>query len=578
MPISVKGDIKPLYGFQGRFSLGDIPVFIATGAGDNILLRESGGSVLETVRGKVADRLWDDFHSDKTWTIFNASLAIARNCSLKFDLDPSRVDAFNKTWILVKEARNFECQKTKDDTIHKNLDEAYRIAALLAADRADLVDERTFHRVVSRNWDKLVIFSDHHMTAFKGTVPNYFEQFNYQLYLDVLNYYAGAENRSYCVVENGDLEDCLLYEPTLTDASARVDAAPRKFGIDEVAYPINQSDSEWFTFLELRYAQRLRTLNDIIEKYADYYELIRTRLGPNRYVRLTGNHDTYIDQEREVDLRDRVQREDALGENHVFDALTIKRNGEVRYLILHGHQFDEACMQHGSIPFAKSLGEIYSECVGWANQGGDRIWTMSDTKRWYIGDTYENTLAWAEPGKYFGHNPPCDELINVPMADLVADNLNRIKQEPQDFVETLLGRQIAWEYFENANAYNAFLLEFWKGDENYKLRHMNEEALCAKYLDEFQEQAPSRPIPKLIVGHSHEPRQNAINAKTGRPAKHYLNSGSAGRYENLIWCVEIEDDEDRIVSWSRINGRLTKITWTSVGNQLKHKEVKVVAG
>ena len=91
--------------------------------------------------------------------------------------------------------------------------------------------------------------------------------------------------------------------------------------------------------------------------------------------------------------------EDKLG-GGVFDALWIKRNGQIAYVVTHGHQYDESCMQHGDIPFAKSLGEVYSECLGWCNQGGDRIWRESDSKRWYVGTTFLNELAGSEPMDY----------------------------------------------------------------------------------------------------------------------------------------------------------------------------------
>ena len=50
----------------------------------------------------------------------------------------------------------------------------------------------------------------------------------------------------------------------------------------------------------------------------------------------------------------------------------------------------------------------------------------------------------------------------------------------------------------------------------------------------------------------------------------YLNSGSAGRYENLIWGIEIQGLTDRIVSWSKIDGELTRIYWKSNHGVLQH--------
>ena len=51
--------------------------------------------------------------------------------------------------------------------------------------------------------------------------------------------------------------------------------------------------------------------------------------------------------------------------------------------------------------------------------------------------------------------------------DLALNNLANIKANTRAFVETLLGKQIAWEYLKNADAFNALTLEVWKGEETY---------------------------------------------------------------------------------------------------------------
>ena len=103
----------------------------------------------------------------------------------------------------------------------------------------------------------------------------------------------------------------------------------------------------------------------------------------------------------------------------------------------------------------------------------------------------------------------------------------------------------------------------------YKLRHLNEIRLYKSYLSEFDKDAH---VPKLVIGHTHEPRQNATypDENVVKASKYYLNSGSAGRYQNLIWCVEIEGESDRIVSSSKINGALTRIPWRSNHDNLEH--------
>jgi hypothetical protein len=103
----------------------------------------------------------------------------------------------------------------------------------------------------------------------------------------------------------------------------------------------------------------------------------------------------------------------------------------------------------------------------------------------------------------------------------------------------------------------------WTGDETFKLRHMDEPKLCEEYERKYLARNTGKPIPTLVIGHTHEPRRRATftEGTTVNIVDYYLNSGAAGRFENLIWCVEIEGSTDRIVSWSRINGKLTRIAW-----------------
>jgi hypothetical protein len=68
-----------------------------------------------------------------------------------------------------------------------------------------------------------------------------------------------------------------------------------------------------------------------------------------------------------------------------------------------------------------------------------------------------------------------------------------------------------------------------------------------------------------------------LNPETDQVAGHYLNSGSAGRFEGLIWCVEVGETGDRIVSWSSANGALKKITWRSDNGRLRHDRVESIS-
>jgi predicted phosphodiesterase len=556
MPISVKQDIKPLFGFGSRFSLGDTPVVIPVGSGPTIRFRETGGSYLDAVRDRVADRNWDDFYT--SWKLQGLSAANTKREVLKaiagqFSLDDSEEETFDALWDIFADAASYE--RDVEEELEADLDQAYHDVARIAA--GFHVGKHTFARMpADRDDERFVVFSDHHMTK-HGSKPDYFKDFNYQLYLDVLAHYATTD---FCLIENGDVEECVIYAPTFTDARTRKDQAP---GAGK--FPIRHNDPNWHEFLDTRYAQRELTLSELTWEFRDYYDLVRLEFAArDKYVRITGNHDTYQDDDRESPLKERV--EGRLGAN-VYDALRIRREGEIAYVVLHGHQFDATCMQHGSTPFAKSLGEVFSETAGWAFQGPDRFWTEQDTKRWYHEPAvYGNTLAVETPGIYQDGG---DGIF-----DLLANNLNQIKSDARDFVETVLDHQVAWEYFENSGAFHALTLEVWTGDELYKMRHTNEQKLCQRYASEFLDlQDPpdlSARIPTLVIGHTHEPRKSARDPGSGAFPYWYLNSGSAGRYANLLWCVEILEDEDRICSWSRIGGRLTKIAWCNEGATLVH--------
>jgi UDP-2,3-diacylglucosamine pyrophosphatase LpxH len=543
MPIKVKADIKRKYGLGTRFTLRDIPNFTT-------------GSVLNRVRGDIAMQNWNDFYAARNWGLINAARDISKTIAREFNLLPAEEPIFDDLWTIADDGRKFA--KDEATAIENDLDEAYLLAAKLADGQT--VNKTTFSRgSADRSDASFVVFSDMHMTSYANK-PNFFKDFNYNLYLDVLKYYAGA---GFCLVENGDVEECVIYEPTITDAQNRKDQAKGKSG-----FPITQTDSDWTAFMNTRYAQRERNLNAIIIQFQEYYSYIKANfISRGKYVRIAGNHDTYLNENRERDLRDRIEAELGIA---VVDFLRIKRNNQIKYLVMHGHQFDEACMQHGSIPFAKSCGESYSECLAWAFQGPDRAWTTQDTRRWYNGTQFNNTLAVSTPGVYQNGTDG--------VADLVLGNVNRIKEDSKDFVETVMGHEIAWEYFENSDGFNALTLEVFTGEEMYKMRHMKETDMCTRYASEFLNlHVPpdfSKPIPALVLGHTHEPRKNAINPSNGQTVTHYLNSGSAGRFENLIWCVEILANEDRICSWSAVDGKLKKINWRSEGNLLKHDTVE----
>lgn len=584
MPISIKRDVKPAFQFGSNFSLRKTPIFRNTG--ETVFF--SGGSYLDAIRPQIADRNWTQFYN--SWNAGSpddVQRSLTRAIASKFNLQ-GREDIYNELFTFANHARLYE--KNQRESIEHRLADSYLFAARLAAGID--VNEPCFRRATDTQATNIVVFSDLHMTA-QPHLPSYFKNYNYQLYLDVLDYYAASR---FTLVENGDVEDCLVYDPTLEGAKERSRAAPKvttppgwqggmyfdpesHLPAGHFDLPIRTSDPRWREFLLKRYDKRERNQQDIFDAFQEYYEkIVKLFARDGRYFRLTGNHDTYLDGEFEFTLKTRI--EEALG-SPVYDALRVNRGSTThpvtKYLIMHGHQFDSVCLQAGNTPYAKSLGEIYSECVSWAFQGAERVWTLDDTKKWYYcSKGISNVLAREAPGTYLGGGSG--------EWDLLWDNLDRIKKQPRDFIETLLGHEVGWEYFENANGFEAFTLEVWTGDEAYKLRSLNEVELCLRYTNSFLDINPPQqgvPIPKLIIGHTHEPRQNAVfpvdpdehepwERTDNNAGVYYINSGSAGRFEKLIWCVEITGDVDRIVSWSNIDGKLTRIAWRSDGGRLVH--------
>lgn len=80
-----------------------------------------------------------------------------------------------------------------------------------------------------------------------------------------------------------------------------------------------------------------------------------------------------------------------------------------------------------------------------------------------------------------------------------------------------------------------------------KVRHMSETRMDRALTRQFQRDPDARPW--IVLGHTHEPRL--------RTAERYANTGSAGRYQDLVWAVEIVEGTPRVVAWwcEELDGR-----------------------
>lgn len=593
MPFSIRQDV-----FTGPPPIvGGTPGGIVSGRSlrNELGIPASGGSTIDAAVPQVAEQNWmrflDQVRADTASAPTRLQRNLAMNQAREFDFQavPEAEECFRWLWKLVRAARALKARHK--DEIKDDIKLGYKHIARLAygAIPSEFGGIVTFERIVERSDERFVIFSDHHFTNFPN-MPNYFLENNFELYLRVLDHYATTD---YCLVENGDVEDCILWEPTPDESrdlwrTAAWDAAGR-------VRPIDPDAGRWEDFMRMRADRRLRVLEDIDSEFGPYYQRIRDNFrADDRYVRLSGNHDTYTNNVHEEDLLAHISSKiDA----PIHDVLRIHRGAldapdNITHLVMHGHQIDTACLQHGETPWALTLGEVFSECLSWAFQGPDRFWKEFDSNRWHVKDEpypFNNTLATADHVSVLVASAKAlEDLDDDEMDEVERDFLQTLLagtilgNHDRDWFELALGNEIAWEYFELDRAAEIFGMEVLTGEDQWKFRHMAEDTLCVDYVDlltELYEQdkesgrtvPPVSEMPKIVLGHTHEVRQNSA-MPGGDPSDAtslYLNTGSAGRFAGLIWGVEIDGDEERVISWSEtVEGRLRKIVWTPDGDQL----------
>lgn len=380
--------------------------------------------------------------------------------------------------------------------------------------------------------DRYVVFSDIHITPIANRQGFFNNSGNKALYLQVLaDHYAP---NSWTLVENGDVEELLIYEPVMSEVEGM-----RNFTQEEID--------------GLRETKKRETLEQIAADHADYYQTIDALFASrDRYFRTIGNHDYDLS---DPDYADIIKEQTGLSSwRTASDVLLLTGNNRVRYIIAHGHQFDTSCVPK----FANYLGENYSQGSAWAFQGPDRFWTDIDDgpdfmHKWLDGSKpYRNMLVTADVER--------DGLSNQYAAAIgkILGTLNSA-----DGWEALYGKNIAWEYFINSgDPKKAIKEEVETGNRWIKFRHMDE----FKIVDGV-ERVFAANGPKLILGHSHEPRINpgtyrGMNIPPGRHPN-YINSAAAGRFQNLIWGVEIVEGNPSVISWHRDldNGIPTKTIW-----------------
>ena len=411
------------------------------------------------------------------------------------------------------------------------------------------------HRYVKRvpKSGKYVVVSDHHITNsahrhafFNGTgkFNRYQGPSNAQLYADLLE---GYNDRQYTLIENGDVEELVIFDPKqFPDEMGR----RRKMSLEQVK--------------EARRPVRLRQLEMILadQKLQGWLRQLERFDGDGRLLRVAGNHDFDLQRPDFFELfTSRFPHQKRIWD-YVLIADGDDAKGQARYAVLHGHQFDLV----SNPSFGARFGETISETSGLWFQGADRVWTYEDgPSRWVSGgETVMNWLVEDDPGQSrrvrvpsggpSANSPPIRETSPV------ADGPLRKLIEGQIF-----HHNIAWEYFKYRSVPKILAKEVLrKNGRFFKFRHLDEEHIRLRMLAKFPD-ATTRPT--LILGHSHEVRRDSYSIDHKITWPDYLNSGAAGRFENLIWAVEVVDGEAFLVSWSRDSpaGQPVRREWTTSG-------------
>lgn len=398
---------------------------------------------------------------------------------------------------------------------------------------------------------RYVIFSDHHL-LYRGHRQNFFGENNIELYNKLLKDYLNAD---YTLIENGDMEDLIVLDPAheenmLDEFDARKDMLQKciKNNRDDIADTgaLNQLINRRLPF-RLRQYKKILADATVDSGNSNLYETIAKFIRKNQYVKIAGNHDYDIQRPEFLTvLNDHLRHVNGPSQlvptlDRVYDYLLLTTGEKVDFTILHGHQFDKASNPR-SAPVA---GEVYSEGASWGYQGADRNWKSTDT-------SHNRLQGWAD-----GHDEFRNNLVDDPEKHPFFGGNGAM-------FEALFNHTIAWEYFEHKPGDDAFKHEVATGKQFFKFRHLDEMHVADLLSDAFPSEA-TRPV--LLFGHSHEVRMNPgrLVKKASVPLSgsveynltkyewstfpHYCNSGSAGRFENLIWGIEINNGEAQVISW-----------------------------
>ncbi|MEQ1506717.1 MAG: hypothetical protein ABMB14_31105 [Myxococcota bacterium] len=245
----------------------------------------------------------------------------------------------------------------------------YPLLAELVAGRPVDVRVRTIDR-----GGRYVVVSDHHLLYasaphdyFGGASRSLRTFRNERIYAAMIDRYAAD---GWTLVENGDVEDLVVPEP----AYDRLDC----LAVGAVGRVVFRFDDT------LRIVTRKRQLLRIVHTYAGYYQRLLAAFGPDRIVKLVGNHDAEL---LDPSFAEHVPLVTGGVPIHEFAVIPAGPDGPA-IVICHGHQLDPWTCR----ATARAIGESITESFAWAGQGADRIW---DTTEWGPPLAAENAIVRA---------------------------------------------------------------------------------------------------------------------------------------------------------------------------------------
>lgn len=457
------------------------------------------------------------------------------------------------------------------------------------------------HRHVKRlpSTGRYVVFSDHHITPFDHRQNFFITSGNQDLYVEALAQY---DAEGFTLIENGDVEELLIWEPTVHRDLMEQRMAWDDLGDDAYERELPKK------LIEHRLVARFRQLDDILNepKLQPYRDALAAFDRDGRLVRVAGNHD-YNLQGRA--FLERFQQVFPNVEN-VYDYVLIDDGDHTRFAVMHGHQFDLTTNPTS----APRNGETFSECLAIFFEGGDRTWPwnaddskpgddlfLAEPEDWSTGRApFNNGLVEDNHANWVPafDEPPLTGREDIPHGvDHVGDVIPTLPelraqpgQEPPDEAplraflppelwEELFGHAVAWEHFKHPDPTTAIFEEVLSGERSFKYRHTNEQELARQLMTYFTDD--ERPV--VIFGHTHEPRIHstipddflARLRSSPRPEDAqiadrleamgrfpwYANSAAAGRFERMIFGIEVDRGELRLVSWARTDEGVERRVW-----------------